>query len=62
MEDNSPIMNLEEIARYLKIGKSTRYKMLRESKIPAVKTESGRNIFTEKKVIASILQFGYEQR
>ena len=29
-------MTLEETARYLKIGKSTLYKMAREGKIPAV--------------------------
>jgi len=37
MEGNSSIMTLEETARYLKIGKSTLYKMAREGKIPAVK-------------------------
>jgi len=37
MEGDSPIMTLEEIAKYLKIGKSTLYKMAREGKIPAVK-------------------------
>jgi len=31
------IMTLEETAKYLKIGKSTLYKMAREGKIPAVK-------------------------
>ena len=31
------IMTLEETAKYLKIGKSTFYKMAREGKIPAVK-------------------------
>ena len=31
------IMTLEEMARYLKIGKSTLYKMVREDKIPVVK-------------------------
>ncbi len=30
-------MPLEETAKYLKIGKSTLYKMAREGKIPAVK-------------------------
>jgi excisionase family DNA binding protein len=30
-------MTLEETAKYLKIGKSTLYKMAREGKIPAVK-------------------------
>ena len=34
---NSPIMTLEETTKYLKIGKSTLYKMVREGKIPAVK-------------------------
>lgn len=33
MEGNSSIMSLEEIAKYLKIGKSTLYKMAREGKI-----------------------------
>jgi excisionase family DNA binding protein len=37
MEDFSEIMTLEETAKYLKIGKSTLYKMAREGKIPAVK-------------------------
>ena len=37
MEGNSPIMTLEEAAKYLKIGKSTLYKMARKEKIPAVK-------------------------
>ncbi len=32
MEGNSPIMNLEETAKYLKIGKSTLYRMAREGK------------------------------
>jgi len=36
-EGFSEIMTLEETARYLKIGKSTLYKMAREGKIPAVK-------------------------
>ena len=36
MEGNSPIMTLEETAKYLKIGKSTLYKMAREGKTPAV--------------------------
>ena len=31
------IMTLEEMAGYLKIGKSTLYNMVREDKIPAVK-------------------------
>jgi len=34
MEGNSPIMTLEETAKYLKIGKSTLYKMAREGKFP----------------------------
>jgi len=37
MERFSEIMTLEETAKYLKIGKSTLYKMAREGKIPAVK-------------------------
>ncbi len=37
MEGFSEIMALEETAKYLKIGKSTFYKMAREGKIPAVK-------------------------
>lgn len=37
MEGSSEIMTLEETAKYLKIGKSTLYKMVREGKIPAVK-------------------------
>ena len=37
MEGNSPIMTIEETAKYLKIGKSSLYKMAREGKIPAVK-------------------------
>ena len=37
MEGFEEIMTLEETARYLKIGKSTLYKMAREGKIPAVK-------------------------
>jgi excisionase family DNA binding protein len=35
-EGFSEIMTLEETAKYLKIGKSTLYKMAREGKIPAV--------------------------
>ena len=35
-EGVSEIMTLEETAKYLKIGKSTLYKMAREGKIPAV--------------------------
>ena len=31
------IMTLEEAAKYLKIGKSTLYKMARERKIPTIK-------------------------
>ncbi len=34
-ESFSEIMTLEETAKYLKIGKSTLYKMAREGKIPA---------------------------
>lgn len=37
MKGDSPIMTLEETTKYLKIGKSTLYKMAREGKIPAVK-------------------------
>ncbi len=37
MEGFSEIMTLEETAKYLKIGKSTLYKMAREGKISAVK-------------------------
>ena len=37
MKGNSPIMTLEETAKYLKIRKSTLYKMAGEGKIPAVK-------------------------
>jgi len=37
VEEFSEIMTLEETAKYLKIGKSTLYKMAREGKIPAVK-------------------------
>jgi len=37
VEGLSEIMTLEETAKYLKIGKSTLYKMVREGKIPAVK-------------------------
>ena len=36
-EKFSEIMTLEETAQYLKLGKSTLYKMTREGKIPAVK-------------------------
>ncbi|RLI52869.1 MAG: hypothetical protein DRP09_17035 [Candidatus Thorarchaeota archaeon] len=42
-EGFSEIMTLEETARYLKIGKSTLYKMARKGKIPAVKIEIGKN-------------------
>jgi len=38
MEGFGEIMTLEETAKYLKIGKSTLYKMAREGKIPAVKS------------------------
>ncbi|WP_205665645.1 helix-turn-helix domain-containing protein [Anoxybacter fermentans] len=37
MEGCSEIMTLEETGKYLKIGKSTLYKMAREGKIPVVK-------------------------
>ena len=37
MEGFSEIMILEETAKYLKIGKSTLYKMARGGKIPTVK-------------------------
>jgi len=37
MEGFSEIMTLEDTAKYLKIGKSTLYKMAREGKIPAMK-------------------------
>jgi len=37
MEVFGEIMTLKEIARYLKLGKSTLYKMARGGKIPAVK-------------------------
>ena len=37
MEGFGEIMTLEETAKYLKIGKSTLYKMARKGKIPAVK-------------------------
>lgn len=37
-EGFSEIMTLEETAKYLKIGKSTLYKMAKEGKIPAVKS------------------------
>jgi len=37
------IMTLGETSKYLKIGVSTHYKMLREVKIPAVKIEPRRN-------------------
>jgi predicted DNA-binding transcriptional regulator AlpA len=40
MEVFSEIMTLEETAKYLKLGKSTLYKMARESKIPAVRKEA----------------------
>ena len=43
MEGFGEIMTLEETAKYLKIGKSTLYKMAQEGKIPAVKIEPGRN-------------------
>ena len=37
MEGFGEIMTLEETAKYLKIGKSTLYKMARGGKIPTVK-------------------------
>ncbi len=43
MEGFEEIMTLEETAKYLKIGKSTLYKMAREGKIPAVEIEFGGN-------------------
>ena len=43
MEGFSEIMTLEETAKYLKIGKSTLYKVAREGKIPAVKIKFKRN-------------------
>jgi len=43
MEGNSPIMTLEETAKYLKLGKSTLYKTAREGKIPAVKIAFWKN-------------------
>ncbi len=42
MEGFSEIMTIEETAKYLKIGKSTLYKMAREGKIPAVKIMFGK--------------------
>jgi len=39
----SEIMPFDETAKYLKIGKSTLYKMAREGKISAVKIEFGKN-------------------
>ena len=43
MEGFGEIMTLEETAKYLKIGKSTLYKMAREGKISAVKIEFGKD-------------------
>ena len=47
IEGFSEIMTLEETAKYLKIRKSTLYKMARKGKIPAVKIKKeikhGRN-------------------
>ena len=43
IEGFGEIMTLEETAKYLKIGKSTLYKMAKEGKIPAVKIEIGKN-------------------
>ena len=38
MIQNFPeIMTLEETAKYLRIGKSTLYKMVREREVPAIK-------------------------
>ena len=51
MEGFPEIMILEETAKYLKIEKSTLYKMAREDKISAVKIELGRN----NKIIIRIL-------
>jgi excisionase family DNA binding protein len=41
VERFSEIMTLEETAKYLKIGKSTLYKMVRKGKIPAAKIRGG---------------------
>jgi len=43
MEGFGEIMTLEGTAKYLKIGKSTLYKMAREGKIPGVKESWHRN-------------------
>ena len=43
----SEIMTLEETAKYLKIGKSTLYKMAREGKIPAVKIANRKLLINE---------------
>ena len=37
MQNFSEIMTLEETAKYLRIGKSTLYKMAREGEVPAIK-------------------------
>lgn len=37
IEGNSPIMIVKETAKYLRIGKSTLYKMAMEGKIPDMK-------------------------
>ncbi|MDN5346129.1 MAG: integrase/recombinase XerD [Petrotoga sp.] len=42
-EGFSEIMTFEETERYLKIGKSTLYKMAREGKAPAIRIEMGKN-------------------
>jgi len=43
MEGFGEIMTLEETAKYLKIGKSTFYKIAKEDKISTVKIEFGKN-------------------
>ena len=37
MQNFPEIMTLEETAKYLRIGKSTLYKMAREGEVPAIK-------------------------
>jgi len=37
MQNFFEIMTLEETAKYLRIGKSTLYKMAREGEVPAIK-------------------------
>jgi len=61
MEGFGEIMTLEETAKYLKIGKSTLYKMTREGKIPAVKIEyrensKVKNLFAIKNPLNSLLK------